>query len=79
MTVQTVTFDEACAHIAELLRGVSRGREVVVVEGTKPMARVVPVEAPRKPRIPGLNEGAIQTSADFDAPLPEGVGILERL
>ena len=67
-TIRTVTFDEACAHIAELLRS---GEEVVVVEGSKPLARVLPVEPQRKPRIPDLNKGAIWTSDDFDAPLPD--------
>jgi len=71
MSARTVTVDDACAHIAELLRAVSAGQEIVITEGARAVARVVPAGPARKPRRPGLNQGAIQTSADFDAPLPD--------
>lgn len=56
-------FDEAVALASE-------GGEVVLLEGLIPRARLVPLEA-ASPRMPGLHPGALQPTADFDAPLSE--------
>lgn len=61
--------------LSDLLALVSGGDEVRIVEGEKPLARIVPAPtAPsEKQRIPGLNSGhgAVWTSDDFDEPLPD--------
>jgi antitoxin (DNA-binding transcriptional repressor) of toxin-antitoxin stability system len=59
-------LNEALAHTAA-------GDEVVLYDGATPRARMVPVHPTAEPkeRIFGLHPGAMQPSADFDAPLPD--------
>lgn len=48
--------------------------EIVLVDGGKPLGRVLPIEesASPLPRVPGLNAGEITYIADdFDDPLPD--------
>ena len=44
-------------------------QEIIVTDGQIPRAMLIPL-ARDGPRVPGLHPGAIQTSDDFDAPLP---------
>ncbi len=46
------------------------GDEVLIVEGDKQLARLVPIVTSRKERIPDLTPGAMWISDDFDDPLP---------
>ena len=70
---QTVSVDEAQEKLQDLLAEALAGNEVVITEHGKPVARLVPVPvaAPNKKRVAGLNRGTIWTSEDFDRPLPE--------
>ena len=45
--------------------------DVIIAENSKPMGRLVPIALHTKPRVPGLNQGAIWTGDDFDEPLPD--------
>ena len=45
--------------------------EVIVTDGSIPRARLVPLTPARPSRVAGLHAGAIQTSTDFDEPLPD--------
>ncbi|MBI4524533.1 MAG: type II toxin-antitoxin system prevent-host-death family antitoxin [Deltaproteobacteria bacterium] len=71
MLTKTVDVQEAQRNLQELLSLVSKGTEIVLTEGTKPLARLVPISLPSTPRVAGLRTGAIWTSEDFDEPLPE--------
>lgn len=51
-------FDEVISAAAE--------QEIIVTDGSIPRAKLIPLA-----RVPGLHPGAIQTSDDFDAPLPD--------
>lgn len=62
------------ARIDEAIALASSGTEIMIVDGSVPRARLVAVTAP-PPRKAGLHLGAIQTTEDFDAPLPEGFWI----
>lgn len=70
---RTVNIDEAKNQLQDLLALALDGDEVIITEGGKPLARLVPVtSAPaKKKRVAGLNRGAIWTSEDFDEPLPD--------
>ncbi|MBI1928019.1 type II toxin-antitoxin system Phd/YefM family antitoxin [Candidatus Poribacteria bacterium] len=72
MNTQTVTVHEAQAQLPELLTLALEGNEVIIIDGDKPLVRLVPISSPKKPRIAGLHRGKIWVSDDFDAPLPEG-------
>ena len=70
----TTTIDiSEVQHLAELLDKIRDGNEVILAEGSKPIARltaIVPADSGEK-RVGNLNPGSIWTSDDFDAPLPD--------
>lgn len=67
---RTIDIRDGQPDLSELLRLTSAGDEVVIMEGNKPLARLVPA-AGLQQRVMGLHTGAMQTSDDFDAPLPD--------
>jgi len=71
MTVQTIDLLKTPTDLKKLLSFVTKGNEVLLTEGSKPVARVLPMVAAEAARVPGLHAGAIWTSDDFDAPLPD--------
>lgn len=68
---KAVEVQEAQSHLKEILSLVGTGIEVLITEGDTPIARLLPVEPEYSSRVAGLHKGAIWTSGDFDAPLPE--------
>ena len=71
MQTKTVDVHEAQTHLVELLSLVTAGTEIILTEGSTPLARIVPMAGATTPRVAGLHPGAIWTSEDFDEPLPE--------
>jgi len=63
---QTVTVHEARTHLSRLLEAVERGADVVIARAGRPVARPVPVSAPRRPREPGSWRGRVLVAEDFD-------------
>ena len=71
-TVQkTVDISGSQMSVQELLHLVGEGTEILLTDGDKPLARLVPISQQNVPRIAGLHQGEIWTSNDFDEPLPE--------
>lgn len=70
MQTKTVDVHEAQTRLVELLLLVAAGTEIIVTEGSTPLARIVPMGGTTL-RIAGLHPGAIWTSEDFDEPLSE--------
>jgi antitoxin (DNA-binding transcriptional repressor) of toxin-antitoxin stability system len=54
----------------EIVSLTENGNEVIITAHEVPRARIVPLAA-RQPRVPGLHQGSIQTTDDFDAPPPD--------
>ena len=71
MATRTVDILEAQPPLTDLLALAAAGDDVVIVEGSKPLARLVQIRDTHKKRVAGLNSGAIATSEDFDTPLPD--------
>jgi antitoxin (DNA-binding transcriptional repressor) of toxin-antitoxin stability system len=71
METETVDLADAPARWREVVALLRAGTEVVLTEGEKPLARLVPVPPPATVRVPGLHLGVIRTSEDFDEPLSE--------
>ncbi|HEX6292440.1 MAG TPA: hypothetical protein VFZ66_24860 [Herpetosiphonaceae bacterium] len=71
MSTKTVDVQEAQHQLAELLTLAQQGNEVIIAEGNRPLARLVPFTPPGKPRVAGLHQGAMQMHPDFDEPLPD--------
>ena len=70
--MQTINIHEAKTHLSRLLEQVAGGEEIVIAKAGKPIARLVPLDAPPKKRQLGLLKGKLNVPNDFDAPLTEG-------
>ncbi len=66
-----VDVQEAQRQLSELLSLAQQGNEVIIAEGNTPLARLVPVTLPSKPRVAGLHQGAMHMHNDFNEPLPD--------
>jgi prevent-host-death family protein len=62
-----VNVYEAKTHLSKLLNRVLNGEEIVIGRAGKPIARLVPFDAKRTPRVPGRLAGKIVLAEDFDA------------
>ena len=69
MSSTQVELSELGTRFAEVLALAESGTDVVLTEKQIPRARLIPLGA--SPRIAGLHPGAIETSRDFDEPLPD--------
>ena len=67
MLTRTIDIHATRPSLKTLLGQVRTGAEILLTEGSTPVARRVPVGT----RMAGLHAEAIRTSADFDEPLPE--------
>ena len=68
-----VNIHAAKTHFSRLVERAARGEEIVIARDGRPLARLVPLAAPRRRRRLGLQKGKIKVAADFDAPLPAKV------
>jgi antitoxin (DNA-binding transcriptional repressor) of toxin-antitoxin stability system len=68
---KTVDVEEAKTRLPELLSLALEGNEVIISEGDKPVARLVPIPSTGRKRVMGLHRGAAWMSEDFDEPLPD--------
>jgi antitoxin (DNA-binding transcriptional repressor) of toxin-antitoxin stability system len=69
----TIDVNEA-QSLAQLVDLAKAGNEVILAEGSTPVARVVAIVPPSsqpQPRVAGLHSGAALVSDDFDHPLPD--------
>jgi prevent-host-death family protein len=72
-----VNVHEAKTHFSKLLERVAGGEEIVIAKSGKPVARLVPIAEPPKPRKLGGFEGQIWIADDFDAPDPDLEALFE--
>lgn len=73
--MRTVNIHAAKTHLSRLLDAVAAGEEVLIARAGRPIARLVPLQAPGAPKRRQLGRlaGRLAVPADFDAPLPEDV------
>ena len=72
--MRTVNIHEAKTHLSRYVEQAAAGEEIVIAKAGKPIARLMPLEAPsRQPRRLGLLNGNLKVPDDFDAPLPDEV------
>jgi antitoxin (DNA-binding transcriptional repressor) of toxin-antitoxin stability system len=65
-----IDIRELPARLNEAIAVAAAGGEVILLDGSTPRARLVPL-GPSPLRTAGLHPGALQPAPDFDAPLPE--------
>jgi prevent-host-death family protein len=68
--MKIVNIHQAKTTLSQLLESALAGEEVIISKAGKPLARLVPYEAEKKPRIPGYWNNRVKMADDFDAPLP---------
>ena len=68
---KTVDISVAQMSVQELLHLVDEGTEILLTDGNKALALLVPISQEKSPRIAGLHQGEIWITDDFDEPLPE--------
>jgi prevent-host-death family protein len=62
---------DAKTHLSQLAERASKGEEIVIARNGRPLAKLGPVEEPRKRRKLGLwKDKHVWVSDDFDDPLP---------
>ncbi|MCD4750890.1 MAG: type II toxin-antitoxin system Phd/YefM family antitoxin [Thermoanaerobaculales bacterium] len=67
----TVGIHEAKTHLSRLLRAVEEGEEVVILRGSRPVARLVAIQSDESVRKLGTAKGLVRVSEDFDEPLED--------
>ena len=67
----TIDIRDGQPQLSDLLDLMATGDEVLIVEGDRRLARLVPIPQDKKERVPDLNKGTIWISDDFDDPLPD--------
>ncbi|MGQ0573090.1 MAG: type II toxin-antitoxin system Phd/YefM family antitoxin [Pseudonocardia sp.] len=63
---EQVNVYEAKTHLSKLLERVEAGEEIVIARNGRPVARLVPTQRERSPRVLGSLRGKIWYSDDFD-------------
>jgi prevent-host-death family protein len=73
-----VNVGEAKTHLSKLLERVERGEEIIIAQAGKPVAKLIPYQEKKAPRVPGGLEGKIWIAPDFDDELPEEIAAAFR-
>ncbi|EME70232.1 antitoxin of toxin-antitoxin system, phd type [Paramagnetospirillum caucaseum] len=68
---EAVNLYDAKTHLSQLVERAARGEEIIIAKAGRPLARLVPLEAPGPRRVPGALAGRVRIGGDFDAPLPD--------
>ena len=68
----------AKTHFSKLLERAAGGEEIIIGKAGRPMARLVPYVADRRPRSPGAWRGRVELTPDFDETPPEVIDAFER-
>lgn len=65
--LETVTLQEAQAHLGELIAGLVPGEEIVITQDNQPVAKLIGEPAvARQPRQPGSAKGKLVILAEDD-------------
>jgi len=62
---------DAKTQLSKLIRRVRAGEEVVIADAGTPVAKLVPIEPPKTPRVLGIDRGKIWTAPDAFDPLAD--------
>ena len=62
----TVNIHAAKTHLSRLVERAEHGEETVIARNGRPVARLVPYQEERKPRVPGGWKGAVRILPGFD-------------
>ncbi|MBW4488930.1 MAG: hypothetical protein KME12_14175 [Trichocoleus desertorum ATA4-8-CV12] len=71
MPTKTIDLQIEQANLQDLLALVQAGTDVILTEGTTPIAQLIAIASTTPSRVAGLHAGSMQMSSDFNEPLPE--------
>ena len=60
------TVHQAKTHFSRLLKEAEAGKEVIVMRGSKPVAKIVPIEPPAEEKLPFRLIGAFRGKIHYD-------------
>jgi prevent-host-death family protein len=60
------TVHQAKTHFSRLLKEAEAGKEVVVMRGSKPVAKIVPIDPPAEEKLPFRLIGAFRGKIHYD-------------
>lgn len=66
---ETVSIHAAKTNLSRLVARAEAGEEIVIARGSKPVAKLVPIE-PKPKRVFGALKGKISIGPEFFEPLP---------
>lgn len=66
MAILTVNIHEAKTQLSKLVDRASKGESFIIAKAGKPMVKVVPIEAQKKPKRFGFLKGKIHLPDNFD-------------
>lgn len=69
--MKSVTVHKAKTNLSKLIAEVEAGEEIIIMRGTEPAARLVPVESALAARQFGAFASQISVTAAFFEPLPD--------
>ena len=69
--METITIHKAKTQLSRLIQKVSRGEEIIIARGKKPVAKLVALEVKSGRRIPGAWKGKISYTPDAFDPLTD--------
>jgi antitoxin (DNA-binding transcriptional repressor) of toxin-antitoxin stability system len=69
----TVNIPETADQFTLLLNHIQAGEEILLSQGGVVIARVVPIQRPIQPRIPGQDKGKVVIASDFNDPIPDNI------
>ena len=72
--MQTITLKDAQLHFDDILDQVVSGQDIVISDGSRPVAIMLPVHSGVSVRMQGTARGQIQMAADFNAPMEDFKG-----
>ena len=64
--MRTVNIHAAKTHLSRLVEEAAAGEEIIIAKSGKPVARLCPLEEPKKRRVLGRLRGQIEVPDDFD-------------
>ena len=69
--MKKVTVHKAKSHLSQLIAEAEAGEDVVIMRGSEPAVRLVPVNEPVPRRCFGALAGKVGTTPEFFDPLPD--------
>lgn len=66
-----VNIHEAKTNFSKLVARANQGEEIIIAKAGRPLAKLVAIAPPPKPRKTGSAKGMVSISDDFNDPLPD--------